>query len=125
MSNKFLDQFGKIFIKQVRDHTIADWDAYLDGIRKSPAGPMVNAAIAKMSESEREAISVVLPGIVDTVLHNVLFLVESEERIKLTISTDDDESVSLAEISDGLAGELPSKNGWIAKFSSERHQEGR
>ncbi|MFG0292013.1 MAG: hypothetical protein ACF8MJ_02540 [Phycisphaerales bacterium JB050] len=125
MSNEFLDAFGKLLITQVRDYTIADWDEYLDGVQKSAAGPEVNAAIARMSDKERASIKTILPGIVDSVLHNMLFLLESDETLTLTVSTDNGTSESIAEVSDGLAGELPTADGWIARFSSERHYESR
>ena len=49
---------------------------------------------------------------VDATLHNTLFLFE-QELDGWQISNPDEEIDSIANISDGLSGELYSSNGWI------------
>ncbi|WP_145447970.1 hypothetical protein [Gimesia panareensis] len=59
-----------------------------------------------------------LPEIADTVLHYLLQgFDEVEDEIKITVDTGSEQVASLSEASDGLAGELYTEEGWIARFS--------
>lgn len=57
-------------------------------------------------------------AIVDTTLHHLLWTVEQEDLIEFTFK-EDDQIVNINEISDGLAGELYTEDGWISRFSDK------
>ena len=71
-----------------------------------------------LSADDREILVDLIPGIVDTVLHHLLWTAEQQSDLQLGIKTDHGIE-SLREISDGLPGELYTDEGWIARFSKE------
>lgn len=65
-----------------------------------------------LSSDDIEIVIWLIPEIVDVSLHNMLFMIEENDDIELLF-----ENENLKEISDGLAGELYTEDGWIDKFS--------
>lgn len=65
-----------------------------------------------LSSDDIEIVRWLIPEIVDVSLHNMLFMIEENDDIELLF-----ENENLKEISDGLAGELYTEDGWIDKFS--------
>jgi len=63
------------------------------------------------------AVSVLVPMIVDDVLHALLFGIQERQDIKLLVSVNG-QAVNVADVSDGLQGEPWSSRGWIARFSA-------
>ena len=61
----------------------------------------------------------IIPVVVDITLHYFLWFIETNEDIDLQLTTDKG-LISLNNISDGLAGELYAKDGWMDQFSTER-----
>lgn len=110
-----LDTFGEILIKKVRDTSILHWD-------KIASGKIIdeeNSSIGTLGKQELELIQRLIPKIVDTTIHNLLSTIEREENIYIVIDSNGN-TENLSEESDGLAGELYGKRGWIKKFSSQR-----
>ncbi len=106
-----LNDFGAELMKSVRDEAILTWISILEGKMNGKTAVAAREAITRSSTPE-EAVLAVIPDIVNTVLHRFLALIDGDERLKLTwLDTD------LAESSDGLPGELASKEGWIARLS--------
>ena len=56
---------------------------------------------------------------IDTTLHFLLTVIEENDDLDMTVSLSESETVSIKELSDGLAGELYSEKGWVARFSSK------
>ncbi|MDF2859636.1 MAG: hypothetical protein K0Q87_5487 [Neobacillus sp.] len=61
----------------------------------------------------------VVPKIVDTTLHHLLWTFEQNELIDINVANGDSKQISIKEISDGLAGELYTEDGWISRFSDK------
>ena len=63
-----------------------------------------------------------LPEIVETVLHHLLWTLEQVEDVNISVHLPNGVVPSLREVSDGLAGELYD---WIPRFSSQsKHWKG-
>jgi hypothetical protein len=72
-----------------------------------------------LTDKEKELIKRLVPKIVDTSLHHLLWTLEQNESLELTIY-DGTKKENIAEISDGLTGELYTEDGWIYRFSNKR-----
>jgi hypothetical protein len=116
MDAKFLDLFGEILMKNVRDEAIEQWNMTIQGKMKSEESKRLHNLISLSSQSE--LINDLVPKIVDTTLHHLLWTLEQEESIDVTIN-DGNKPVSIKDISDGLAGELYTEDGWINRFSNK------
>jgi hypothetical protein len=115
MSKQSLDLFGKILINNVRDESIDDWERILEGKMNDEESKQIYNTL---SDSEKALLGRFLPKIVDTTLHHLLWTLEQEEILELTVNTGI-EKENINEISDGLAGELYSEDGWICRFSNK------
>lgn len=72
------------------------------------------------ASGQSELIKDLVPEIVDTTIHNLLWTLEQEEMIDVTVNVDvDGKLASLKDVSDGLAGELYTEDGWIFRFSKK------
>ena len=67
----------------------------------------------------RKIVLSLLPQIVDTVLHHLLWTLEQSEDITVAVRTAKEQADSIKDLSDGLSGELYGRQGWIAKYSKE------
>ena len=113
MSNKELEFFGKALVREVRDRSIDDWNLLIE--KEMHGWEEVLSHIE--GKTPEQAVKNVAPMLVDKVLHNLLFLIDTSSEIKLSYKCNDGKFVDLADESDGLAGELPTKDGWIKRFS--------
>jgi hypothetical protein len=122
MINNVLDYFGETLMESVRDRTISNWDKILDGKMKGFSAQQVREKIEGFSEEQKEILKWMIPKIVDVGLHNFLAMVEECKNINVEVVSNG-ESGNIRELSDGLAGELYTEDGWISKFSKERYEE--
>lgn len=117
-NEEVLNQFGKVYIESVRDNSLHTLDNILNGAAKAPSLKELNEELKSLSLTSDaiELIQKIATRMVDTTLHNTLFLFE-QELDGWQISNPDEAVDSIANISDGLSGELYSPNGWIKKYS--------
>jgi len=115
-----LDEFGSLLIKRVRDEVIIDWDAIVEGRMKSPHAQRIHARLASLSAEELDVIRWLIPQIVDTALHHLLWTLEQVKWVTVGVRTEAGFVPNLADASDGLPGELYSAAGWIARFTTQR-----
>jgi hypothetical protein len=116
MTSKFLDIFGEIIMKKVRDEAINQWEMTIQGKMKSEESQNIHNLISSSGQSE--LINDLVPKIVDTTIHHLLWALEQVEAIDVSIYSGNI-LVSIKEISDGLAGELYTEDGWINRFSNK------
>ncbi len=116
--NEMLDEFGKIFVKDVRDRTIADIDMLISGKYRSERAKKISCMFEDLNLSAKSFTNNIIPIIVDYCLHNMMEMFEQHEEIELKM-----EGENLTQISDGLAGELYTEDGWIQKYTKERYEE--
>lgn len=118
MMNDILSYFGKILISDVRDRTIRGFDMRVNGKMRDESSKKLFSEIQEMKIGDRQLIEDIIPQIVDLCIHNMLCMVEEHSNIDIQV-----ENESIYEISDGLAGELYTEDGWIQRFSKQRHEE--
>ena len=114
-----LDHFGELLIKRVREKAILDWTKILDGRMKGETAKRLRSELSRLGRGELALIERLVPQIVDTALHHLLWALEQEESVDVAVKTSSGVVPSLREVSDGLAGEL---YGWIPRFG-ETHGE--
>jgi len=114
---KKLNLFGQILMTDVRDNTIDQWEGYIDGSNKGITAQEVFKQCQHFNLEDKELIKKLFSQVVDTTIHHLLVAVEQNENLNVTISLDSIESINIKDISDGLAGELYTEDGWIATFS--------
>lgn len=112
-----LDRFGQLLVSEVRDVAVAVALKSLRGQMKDQASKQLEAELAKVPESTRKQIETFATDLVDSTLHNLLSFFEGAEDFMIAFKEDENNLVDLNEISDGLAGELFTDEGWISRFS--------
>jgi hypothetical protein len=100
---------------RVRDKAILHWTMIASGKMKGEQAE--HDALDRLDADGRQSFLALVPAVVDTVLHHLLWTVEQNEKIQLVMVARDGSVTNLNDMSDGLAGELYSERGWIARFS--------
>lgn len=116
--NNILNDFGKVFIRDVRDRTIEDIDSLISGKYKTQKAINLSKFFSSLDSSTKLFFNEMIPIIVDYCLNNTLEMFEQNEDIELLMKN---QNINL--ISDGLAGELYTEDGWIQRFSQQRYKE--
>ncbi|HEX5745173.1 MAG TPA: hypothetical protein VFZ09_02955 [Archangium sp.] len=98
---------------RVRDESIEQWDGLIAGQLKGNTAARVNELLAGWSDEQRAVLNALVPAIVDTTLHHLLWTIEQEETVSLSMI----EGPQLRDVSDGLAGDLI---GWKKRYSKQR-----
>jgi hypothetical protein len=114
-----LDKFGQLLMKRVRDQTIFEWDMIIDGRAKGVTAKHVHEMLSSFDAQQLEVLHRLVPDIVDTTLHHLLWTLEQEKSVDVAVHTAEGVVPSLREVSDGLAGELYD---WIPRFSQQRYE---
>ena len=104
MGNPVLDLFGKVLMSEVRDRTIFQWEGNIEGRTKSPHSQEIYRNLQHLDHKEKAYMKQLFSEVVDTTLHFLLSLIEENEQIDVVFHTDTNKTVSMTEISDGLAG---------------------
>ncbi|MBA3946758.1 MAG: epimerase [Herpetosiphonaceae bacterium] len=114
-----LDMFGALLMKRVRDGRIGEWDVAVTGGGKSEQGLFVRELLQSFDAQQIDAIRQLIPRIVDTALHNLLWTLEQEEAVVIGVHTVAGFVPNLSEVSiDELCGELDE---WILRLSSKHY----
>ena len=121
MNHPMLDKFGEILIHEVRDEAINDWEKILNGKMKGVTAKWVGDLLSGYSTEQVEILKELIPEVVDTTLHHLLWTVEQVDSLKILLSDKDGNICDIKEVSDGLPGELYSDLGWINRFTKKRH----
>jgi hypothetical protein len=117
MKKAALEVFGRLLMERVRDRAINDWEGIITGRTKNAWAEGVRATIKTLDPQQFEAVCRLIPRIVDTTLHHLLWTLEQEEVIDVAVRTDTGVFPSIRDASDGLAGELYD---WIPRFSKKQ-----
>ncbi|WP_315823689.1 hypothetical protein [Paraflavitalea speifideaquila] len=110
-----LNEFGELFIKEVRDGSISILEKIINGQMKGAENKELHHRITKMSENDIEVVRDSCFAMIDTVIHRILFMFEQTENWLISNPTQGIRSIN--DISDGLSGELYGSQGWMQKFS--------
>ena len=108
---------GKFIMKHFRDNALSKLDALLEGKLKAPGLLELQRSIASLENEEKETLKKACMESVDSGLHDFLFALQeatdNNDDIKLLVN-----GRNIAELSDGLQGELFTEDGWFSKFSA-------
>ena len=113
-----LSYFGEILMNEVRDRTIRGFDMKITGKMMDKDSQKLFEEVNKMKDEQRLLVEKIIPQIVDLCIHNMLCMIEDCTSIDIQV-----EKKSICEMSDGLAGELYTEDGWIQRFSRQRYEE--
>ncbi len=114
-----LDLFGEYLIKRVRDEAIDDWERISSGKMKDKESQEIFQVLKSFNAEQLEFITNLFPKVIDTTLHHLLWSLEQEEINVIIQSGENEELINIREVSDGLAGELYTEDGWISRYSSK------
>ena len=115
MPKAALDCFGELLMTRVRDKAISQWRRVVTG--QMAADEAEAKKLARLDPAAQSVFLSLVPNVVDTVLHHLLWTLEQSEDVRMLVQAGNEQIDSLADESDGLAGELYSEHGWIARFS--------
>ena len=118
MAHPILDEFGRRLIGEVREETVSDWQMIISGQMKGERAERIRAELGQLGGGASSIIEKIVPEVVDSVLHHLLRWLEEDDDFTVTGEVARQRIDDLAEESDGLAGELYTEAGWIARFGS-------
>jgi len=113
MTNPALEAFGRLLMTYVRDKAIEESDKLIDGRMKGETAQKAAKLLSDCTEHERTIIKAIVPEIVDTALHHLLWTIERTESVSLSL----DGGPELRELSDGLTGDF---HIWKERYSRQR-----
>ncbi|KZN28698.1 hypothetical protein [Pseudoalteromonas luteoviolacea] len=116
---ELLAKLGKALIVEVRDEAIEKYEMIALGKMKSTEALEKNSKLQSFSEQQLKDIRSLVVSSIDDVLHNLLWMLEQhEQEICLMVGEDEDsKKENIAEVSDGLSGEIYTEDGWINSYS--------
>ncbi|MBD7970447.1 epimerase [Paenibacillus gallinarum] len=114
-----LDFFGQFLMERIRDEAIDDWERIFQGKMRDNESKKIFETLSTFSPEQVQFIANLFPKIVDTTLHHFLWTLEQEEDINVLVKATESKYSNIREISDGLAGELYTEDGWISRFSNK------
>ncbi|MCL1992124.1 MAG: hypothetical protein FWG66_04170 [Spirochaetes bacterium] len=118
-AGKIVEDFGALFIDRVWDNTVDTMGMIIDGKMKSERAQKLYAKINALDDNAKGVIKEVIMEAIGQNTFNVLQFFEEEEEY--IIGFNGEEGITdLKELSDGLAGELYSEDGWIEKYSKTK-----
>lgn len=111
-----LDKFGQFIMENFRDCAIDYYEVLAKGGWKAPSLKPLQTDLSQFTEEQLLVIRRCMISTIDTALHDFLSAVQEASDLDKGIKIMVDET-NIAEVSDGLPGELFSEDGWFAKFS--------
>lgn len=130
MNNPVLDEFGRRLIQEYSEKLRKHITDLADGQRYMGAEWYESAfrELRSLSKDQRTALLLIIDDAVTSASHAFLDILEKDSYRgedffgKLELKVLDEHGVrhDVAELSDGLAGELYGEEGWIKRFSQER-----
>jgi hypothetical protein len=116
IQKQVLDEFGRLFITSVRNPAVQQLKKIIRGEMKGVSGQRFKDLFKDFTPEQLSAVDAVTEFAIDAALHNLLFSAE-EHKFDLQFKSQDGKNVNLADVSDGLSGELYTEDGWISRFS--------
>ncbi len=125
MNDNLLEDFGKEFIKNVRDVSIEQYEMIQTGNLNSESAQNLFKILSSFDQEQKEKIDYVVKNIIDRVLHKTLYMFEVSSLVAIVDKEEAENNgiEGIGDISDGLAGELYSEDGWIANYSEYPYNE--
>lgn len=115
-----LDKFGQFVMRNLRDRAISQHLKLQAGEWRAPAIQELQAAVVGLPEETRRLLLRCIVDSIDTATHDFLFALQDAHDRKLGVELLVDRA-NVAEVSDGLQGELHGERGWIQRYSEYAH----
>ncbi len=116
MNKLELNKFGQWLARDVRDRSVDGLTEFMT----NPASERAREIVASLSMPQfatNDQLGRFLALAVDWTIDQLMRSIEDSKFIHVVIAMKQGSAIDVSEISDGLAGELYSKNGWFAQFS--------
>lgn len=111
-----LDICGEMLIQSLRDSGLNEASTLIKNSSRSPSVQELQDSLASLTDDQKVTVMKLVDRCITTGIHDFLFRLDS-------LSGEDDSveirscGKNIAELSDGLYGELFSDQGWISRFS--------
>ncbi|NHJ31309.1 MAG: hypothetical protein FK732_00460 [Asgard group archaeon] len=115
-SSETLDKFGQFIITNLRDNAIDFFDKLIAGVYKANKLQRLQDNLMHFSPEEKEFVRKCLVAGIDTAIHDFLLALMENYSTNKDIEVIVD-GQNIVPLSKGLYRELPTKDGWFAKFS--------
>lgn len=109
---EILSEFGEMFSREIRDSTLVRYEKIKKGELGSASAKALHTKLELLDKKSMLIVDELVLDIIDAALFRFLRLAEQEEII---ISYNDCKNV--ADLSDGISGEIFGSDGWIALYS--------
>jgi hypothetical protein len=103
MSETAFDKFGKQLMNDIRDHGIDKWDKILSGKMKGNSAKQILSMVSSFSDDQIETINKLVPFVIDGIMHDLLYLFEESDWIKISLQTQNE---TVTDIRDETGGDL-------------------
>jgi hypothetical protein len=110
-----LDVFGVLISEELRDTAL---NRYLDiesGYVGTNRAKELHKKLSAFAEGDRELFRKVLTDVIDASIHDFLFAIQESHRVKVLV-----DDMNVLDLSDGLIGEILTKDGWFERFSQHK-----
>ena len=118
-----LEDFGKSFIQCIRDEVYDDFKKITEGNVKTKSLQLLLEDYEKLSQENKILLERLVACYIDRSIFYTLRFFECEGNNKNGFHISKGKENNIANISDGLAGEIFSEDGWISKFSRYKEAE--
>ena len=103
-------------MENLRDRAIEKFENLAEGVYKAKAHRNLQNALSSLSPDQIDIVRRCIVESIDSGIHDFLFAIQEnldfENDIQIKV-----EGTNIAELSDGLHGELFTEDGWQAKYS--------
>lgn len=107
-----LDEFGKFLMENLRDKSIQFAEKLIDEKWNAPDLQEIQQKISTFSDEDKKLILSFIIGSIDNGIHDFLFALQEQTKIKIQF-----DDINIENLSDGLHGEIFTREGWRHKFS--------
>lgn len=111
--NTTRDQFGEFIVQNLRDRMFEGLERLMGGGSKAPAVQKLQAQLSSFTPEQKQVLRDLVEDLTTTGMHDLLFAIsDSGGAVKVLVDGHD-----VAQLSDGLQGEIFGDDGWIVRFS--------
>jgi hypothetical protein len=108
-----LDKFGEFFVQNLRDKMLHNLEMMFGGGWKAPELQELQVKLSGLTDAQKQTFQELVERITTAGMHDLLFAIaDSGGAVRVLVDGQD-----VAELSDGLQGEIFGDDGWITRFS--------
>ena len=113
---KPIDKFGKLFVENLRDRPLDYLQLLFDGMCKAADVQRLQSKVSSLSPDVKATVRELVEDLLTNAMHDILFAFQEshDDKTGIEIIVDGE---PIAELSDGLHGEIFGEEGWIVRFS--------